>query len=150
MKDKIKVIIIGIILIILIIIAVAFSNRKADELQNTNVVIENTVISEDSVIVVNKDNFETEVLNSEKRVLIDFYADWCGPCNRLFPLVNKVASENKDIKVVRIDVDQNEDLMNQYNVRSIPTLVVIEKGKEINRQVGLISEENILKLINND
>ena len=150
MKDKIKVIIIGIILIILIIIAVAFSNRKADELQNTNVVIENTVISEDSVIVVNKDNFETEVLNSEKRVLIDFYADWCGPCNRLFPLVNKVASENKDIKVVRIDVDQNEDLMNQYNVRSIPTLVVIEKGKEINRQVGLISEEGILKLINND
>ena len=150
MKDKIKVIIIGIILIILIIIAVAFSNRKADELQNTNVVIENTVISEDSVIVVNKDNFETEVLNSEKRVLIDFYADWCGPCNRLFPLVNKVASENKDIKVVRIDVDQNEDLMNQYNVRSIPTLVVIEKGKEINRQVGLISEESILKLINND
>ena len=150
MKDKIKVIIIGIILIILIIIAVAFSNRKVDELQNTNVVIENTVISEDSVIVVNKDNFETEVLNSEKRVLIDFYADWCGPCNRLFPLVNKVASENKDIKVVRIDVDQNEDLMNQYNVRSIPTLVVIEKGKEINRQVGLISEENILKLINND
>ena len=150
MKDKIKVIIIGIILIILIIIAVAFSNRKADELQNTNVVIENTVISEDSVIVVNKDNFETEVLNSEKRVLIDFYADWCGPCNRLFPLVNKVASENKDIKVVRIDVDQNEDLMNQYNVRSIPTLGVIEKGKEINRQVGLISEENILKLINKD
>ena len=150
MKDKIKVIIIGIILIILIIIAVAFSNRKVDELQNTNVVIENTVISEDSVIVVNKDNFETEVLNSEKRVLIDFYADWCGPCNRLFPLVNKVASENKDIKVVRIDVDQNEDLMNQYNVRSIPTLVVIEKGKEINRQVGLISEESILKLINND
>ena len=150
MKDKIKVIIIGIILIILIIIAVAFSNRKADELQNTNVVIENTVISEDSVIVVNKDNFETEVLNSEKRVLIDFYADWCGPCNRLFPLINKVASENKDIKVVRIDVDQNEDLMNQYNVRSIPTLVVIEKGKEINRQVGLISEEGILKLINND
>ena len=150
MKDKIKVIIIGIILIILIIIAVAFSNRKVDELQNTNVVIENTVISEDSVIVVNKDNFETEVLNSEKRVLIDFYADWCGPCNRLFPLVNKVASENKDIKVVRIDVDQNEDLMNQYNVRSIPTLVVIEKGKEINRQVGLISEEGILKLINND
>ena len=150
MKDKIKVIIIGIILIILIIIAVAFSNRKVDELQNTNVVIENTVISEDSVIVVNKDNFETEVLNSEKRVLIDFYADWCGPCNRLFPLVNKVASENKDIKVVRIDVDKNEDLMNQYNVRSIPTLVVIEKGKEINRQVGLISEEGILKLINND
>ena len=150
MNDKIKVIIIGIILIILIIIAVAFSNRKVDEFQNTNVVIENTVISEDSVIVVNKDNFETEVLNSEKRVLIDFYADWCGPCNRLFPLVNKVASENKDIKVVRIDVDQNEDLMNQYNVRSIPTLVVIEKGKEINRQVGLISEDGILKLINND
>ena len=103
--------------------------------------------NESTVIDVNASNFETEVINSDKKVLIDFYADWCGPCNRLSPIVDKVSVDNKDVKFVRIDVDKNEDLMTKYNVRSIPTLVVIENGKEINRSVGLIPEDKILNLI---
>jgi len=109
--------------------------------------IKESEISDNDVIDVNTNNFEVEVINSDKKVLIDFYADWCGPCKRLSPIVDKVAKENKDIKVVRIDVDNNKELANRYNVSSIPTLVVIENGKEINRSVGLIPEDSILTLI---
>ncbi len=124
------------------------NNAHIVEYANNNLEVEdNSATSESAVIDVNTSNFETEVINSDKKVLIDFYADWCGPCNRLSPIVDKVAKENKDIKVVRIDVDKNESLMTKYNVRSIPTLVVIENGKEINRSVGLIPEDSILTLI---
>ena len=122
-------------------------NSVANE---TNLIEESEEVAEtteSAVIDVNTSNFETEVINSDKKVLIDFYADWCGPCNRLSPLVDKVSVDNKDVKFVRIDVDKNEELMTRYNVRSIPTLVVIENGKEINRSVGLIPEDKILSLI---
>ena len=109
--------------------------------------IKESEISDNAVIDVNANNFETEVINSDKKVLIDFYADWCGPCKRLSPIVDKVAKENTDVKFVRIDVDNNKELANRYNVSSIPTLVVIENGKEINRSVGLIPEDSILTLI---
>ena len=122
-------------------------NSVANE---TNLIEESEEVAEtteSAVIDVNTSNFETEVINSDKKVLIDFYADWCGPCNRLSPIVDKVSVDNKDVKFVRIDVDKNEELMTRYNVRSIPTLVVIENGKEINRSVGLIPEDKILALI---
>ena len=91
-------------------------------------------------------NFETEVIKCEKKVLIDFYADWCGPCQKLSPIVDKFAEEHSEIKVVRIDIDAGEALADRYNIRSIPTLVVIENGEEINRVIGLVSEEKIIEL----
>ena len=100
-----------------------------------------------SVVEVTKDNFDTEVLNSEKRVLVDFNADWCGPCRMLRPIVEEVADTNDNIKIVSINIDNEEELAEKYNVFSIPCLVVFDSGKETNRSVGLISKEDIETLV---
>lgn len=92
-------------------------------------------------------NFDSEVLKSDKKVLIDFYATWCGPCQVLSPIIEEVASETSDIKFVKIDIDENEELAEEYGVVYIPTLVVIENGKETKRSVGAISKDELLKLI---
>lgn len=99
------------------------------------------------IIQVNRNNFEKEVLNSEKTVLIDFYADWCGPCKMLSRAVEQFASENENIKVVKINVDDEQDLAIEYGVMSIPTLVVIKNGQESNRSVGLVSKDDILNIV---
>lgn len=80
-----------------------------------------------SVLDVTSQNFEEEVLKSEKPVLVDFYADWCGPCKMLSPIVDEVANEKEDIKVCRINIDEEQDLAVEYGIMSIPTLVVIKK-----------------------
>ena len=99
------------------------------------------------ILKVNNQNFEEEVLKSEKPVLVDFYADWCGPCKMLSPIVDQVAEENEDIKVVKVNVDDAQDLAMKYQVMSIPTLVVIKEGKEINRSVGLIDKNQVVNMI---
>ena len=99
------------------------------------------------IIKVNGQNFEEEVIKSEKPVLIDFYADWCGPCKMLSPIIDEVAEENTDIKVVKVNVDDAQDLAMKYQVMSIPTLVVIKNGEEVNRSVGLIDKSQVLNLI---
>ena len=99
------------------------------------------------VIEVNKDNFEKEVLSSDKKVLADFNADWCGPCKMLKPIVEEFSDNNDDIKVVSINIDDEDELSEKYNVLSIPCLVVFDKGKEIKRKVGLISRDDIDTLI---
>ena len=99
------------------------------------------------ILKVNNDSFEKEVLQSDKKVLVDFYADWCGPCKMLSPIVTEVAKENPDVKVVKIDVDAEQDLAIEYQVMSIPTLVVIKDGNEVNRAIGLIDKSEILSLI---
>ena len=99
------------------------------------------------IIKVNSQNFEEEVIKSEKPVLIDFYADWCGPCKMLSPIIDEIAEENYEIKVVKVNVDDSQDLAMKYQVMSIPTLVVIKNGSEINRSVGLIDKAQILNLI---
>ena len=104
-------------------------------------------VTEDKVIKVTEENFEEEVLKSDKKVLIDFYADWCGPCKVLSPIVEEVAKENPDIKVVKINVDENNELSYKYKTYSIPTLVVIENGVEVNRAVGAIPKDSILELV---
>ena len=96
---------------------------------------------------INSQDFEKEVLQSEKPVLVDFFADWCGPCKMLSPIVDEVASENSDIKVVKVNIDEAQDLAMKYQVMSIPTLVVIKEGKEINRSVGLIDKSEVISLI---
>lgn len=99
------------------------------------------------ILKVTSSNFEGEVLKSEKTVLIDFYADWCGPCKMISPIVEAVAKENKDIKVVKVNVDDAQDLAIKYEVMSIPTLVVIKNGQEINRLIGLADKTEILNMI---
>lgn len=100
-----------------------------------------------SVITITSQNFESEVLSSEKTVLIDFWASWCGPCRMLSPLVDTIAEERGDIKVGKINVDEEPELAGRYGVMSIPTLVVIQAGQVKNKSVGVIPKEAILKLL---
>lgn len=101
----------------------------------------------EKVLEITSENFEKEVLESEKTVLVDFYADWCGPCKMLSPIVEEVAEEEENIKFVKLNIDNAEDIAIQYQVMSIPTLVVIKNGEEVNRSVGLIDKEKIKELI---
>ena len=99
------------------------------------------------MVKITNENFEDEILKSDKTVLIDFYADWCAPCKMLSPIIEGVAEENNDIKVAKINVDELQELAIKYEVMSIPTLVVIKNGQEVNRSVGFISKSQILELL---
>lgn len=150
MNKKALIIILSIIFIILLIFINLFLNKQAQKKLQGNELMNEINKEEENkmeILKVTSENFESEVLNSEKVVLVDFYADWCGPCKMLSPIVEKVAEENSDIKVVKINVDNAQDLAMKYQVMSIPTLVVIKNGKEINRHVGLIDKEEIIGLI---
>ena len=96
-----------------------------------------------SVININKENFASEVLNSNKPVLLDFYADWCGPCRMVGPIVSEIANERIDVKVGKINVDEQPELAAQFQVMSIPMLAVIKNGKLENQVVGYRSKEQI-------
>ena len=100
-----------------------------------------------SVLRVTKENFEQEVLKSEKTVLVDFYADWCGPCKMRSPIVDAVAEERNDIKIVKVNIDADSELAVKYRVMTIPTLVVLENGEEVTRSSGLISMDELLELL---
>ena len=95
------------------------------------------------MIEVNKDNFDKEVLQSEKRVLVDFNAEWCGPCKMMKPVLEEISTSNNEIKIVSINVDDEDELASKYNISSIPCLVLIENGEEINRSIGLISRSDL-------
>ena len=95
------------------------------------------------MIEVNKDNFDKEVLQSEKRVLVDFNAEWCGPCKMMKPVLEEISASNNEIKIVSINVDDEDELASKYNISSIPCLVLIENGEEINRSIGLISRSDL-------
>ena len=99
------------------------------------------------ILKVTSANFEEEVLKSHKTVLLDFYADWCGPCKAFSPVVEAVASENEDIKVVKVNVDDAQDLAIKYQVMSIPTTVVIKNGQEVNRAVGMMSKSDLVEMV---
>ena len=99
------------------------------------------------VIELNKDNFEDEVLKSDKPVLLDFFAVWCGPCKMVSPIIDEIANERNDIKVGKIDVDQNMELAQAYQVASIPTLIVIKDGKVAKKVIGAIPKEEILEML---
>ena len=98
-------------------------------------------------IVITSENFEEEVVKSDKPVLLDFWAAWCGPCKMLSPVVDQIAEENPDIKVGKVNVDDNEDLAMKFKTMSIPTLIVFKDGVEVNRSVGVISKSEILDLV---
>lgn len=170
MKKKIIWFIIFALLVIAIVTASIYINKKGQEyIQNSqtenietenmlnveniastaeeNTVNENEEVDNMSILEVTTQTFQQEVLNSEKTVLIDFYADWCGPCKMLSPVVEEVAQENTDIKVVKINVDNAQEIAIKYQIMSIPTLVVVKGGNEVTRSVGVISKTEILEMI---
>ena len=99
------------------------------------------------VLNITCNNFEEEVLKSDTTVLVDFYADWCGPCKMLSPIIDSIAKENNNIKVVKVNVDDAQDLAIKYQVMSIPTVVIIKNGQEVNRSVGLVNKSKIEELV---
>ena len=100
-----------------------------------------------SAISVNKNNYGQEVLNSDKPVLLDFWASWCGPCRMVSPIVDEIAAERSDIKVCKINVDEQPELAARFGVMSIPTLVVMKNGKVINQTVGARPKAQILAML---
>ena len=100
-----------------------------------------------SAINVNKNNFDQEILNSNKPVLLDFWASWCGPCRMVSPIVDEIAAERSDIKVGKINVDEQPELAAQFGVMSIPTLVVMKSGRIVNQAVGARPKAQILAML---
>lgn len=99
------------------------------------------------ITTVTKENFDQEVLMSKEPVLVDFWAAWCMPCKMLSPIVDQVASERSDVKVCKINIDDEGELAIRYGVMSIPTLIVFKNGEIANKSIGLISKEDILALL---
>ena len=100
-----------------------------------------------SILKITNKNFEEEVLNSDKPVIIDFYADWCGPCKMMSPIIDSIAEEKQELKVGKVNVDESQELAVKYNIMSIPTIIIFKNGNEHKKFVGVTSKENILKEI---
>lgn len=100
-----------------------------------------------SAININKNNFHDEVMNSDKPVLLDFWAAWCGPCRMVVPVVEEIARERSDIKVGKVNVDEQPELAGQFGVMSIPTLVVMKNGKVVNQAIGARPKSEILGML---
>ncbi len=96
---------------------------------------------------VNADTFKTQVLENSKTVLVDFYADWCGPCKMLSPIIDQIASESSDYDVFKLNVDEAPEVAAQYGVMSIPTLIVFKGGEVAGKTIGVQSKQNILKML---
>ena len=98
-------------------------------------------------VTLTQENFQTEVLDAKGTVLVDFWAAWCGPCRMLSPVVDEVAAELSGVKVGKVNIDEQPDLAAQFDVMSIPNLVVFKDGKAVNQSVGVIPKEAILKMV---
>jgi len=99
------------------------------------------------VLHINKDNFHKEVLNSEKPVLLDFFASWCGPCKMVAPILDEIAEEREDIKVCKVDIDQQPELASRYRIMSVPTLMVLKNGQIVEQALGARPKHQILAMV---
>ena len=100
-----------------------------------------------SVINITRNNFQNEIINSDKPVLLDFWAPWCGPCRMVGPILEEIAGERSDIKIGKINVDEQPELASQFSVMSIPTLIVIKDGKIVNQSMGAKPKNAILAML---
>ena len=100
-----------------------------------------------SVVNINRNNFQGEVLNSDRPVLLDFWAPWCGPCRMVGPVLDEIAAERADIKIGKINVDEQPELAGQFGIMSIPTMVVMKNGKVVNQALGARPKDQILALL---
>ena len=98
-------------------------------------------------IIITKENFETEVIKSDKPVLLDFWASWCGPCRIVSPVIEEVAGEMTDIKVGKVNVDEESELAVAFNITSIPTLAVVKDGKLVKSEAGVKSKDSIMQML---
>jgi len=102
-----------------------------------------------SVVTLSESNFEEEVIRSDKKVLIDFWASWCGPCRMMSPVIDEIAAETDNIKICKVNVDDEPSIAAKYGIMSIPTLLVVENGEVTGKSVGAVPKENVLALIGN-
>lgn len=96
---------------------------------------------------ITKENFQKEVIENEKTVLLDFFASWCGPCKMLAPVVEEVAEERDDIMVGKVDIDEEMELVQKFKIMSVPTLVVLKNGQLIHKSAGVVSKREIMELL---
>ena len=99
------------------------------------------------VLHINKDNFHNEVLNSEKPVLLDFFASWCGPCRMVGPILDEIAEEREDIKVCKVDIDEQPELASRFRIMSVPTLMVLKDGNIVDQSIGARPKHQILAMV---
>lgn len=99
-----------------------------------------------AVINLSNKEYEKEVEKSDKVVILDFWASWCGPCRMMTPIIDEIANENKELKVCKVNVDEEQELAKQFNIMSIPTIVVMKDGKVINQVVGVVDKSEVLKM----
>ena len=100
-----------------------------------------------SIVKLDGNNFEIETMNSSKPVLVDFWANWCGPCKMLAPILEEVASEVENVKVCKLDIDEERELALKYDIMSIPTMLVFKDGKVVDTMVGLVRKDEIIKML---
>ncbi len=147
--DKKKILIIEIAIFILLLIGITFIYNYLISKNNESYVKEDNNIKEENKMdimeIENAEQFQQEVINSEGTVFIDFYAEWCMPCKMMGPVIEELAKEHNEVKFVKINVDENEDLAMKYNVISIPTMIVMKNGEVSKTFVGVTSKNDIVK-----